>query len=81
MCHTASTFSYMVFYRVLQILLERNDKMNVKPAHLKKDLNRSRQKRNEAEKYANKEQFILVDLMNVPDFYCLRNEMVYASLV
>lgn len=55
--------------------------MNVKPAHLKKDSNPHRQKKNESDKLEMKETFKKSDLMNIPKGTEILNKDIYESLV
>lgn len=55
--------------------------MNIKPAHLKKDSNPYRQKKNEEEKHQMKGNFTKSDLMNIPEGTEVLNEKIYISLV
>lgn len=55
--------------------------MNLKPAHMKNDSNKYRQKKNEEQKIQMKKQFTKVDLMNIPSDVVLVNENIYKSLV
>lgn len=55
--------------------------MNIKPAHLKNDSNKYRQRKNEQEKIEMKENFESVNLKEVPEHYFVRNRVVYEILV
>lgn len=70
-----------VHFEVAPVDIKGDDEMNIKPAHLRKDSNPYRQKKNAKEKHQMKENFTKSDLINIPEGTEVLNEKIYFSLV